>query len=388
MNGSESIKLSELFSNLIDELKRIKVNSSNHETALFLHGRNMHWKNKAIAQGKKYPLYKRNTYNITKPSNINKNKEKCSHCNKKGHNINKCWIKNPYLKPNSNKNGNKDASSNSENSDKMEVEHAMIMTPKTDLDVASENEDFIFYSSSPNISPKTFVLDSGATSHVYCDKSLFIDLIPIEKYVSWGKINKIKASGIGSVPILFKDSNRIAILNNCLYIPKFEVNLISIGNLINRNFKVIFKNNCCKVYKNNLLITNSTTYKGLYLPPIISNKIELKEEHLFATIDNITINSDKNIKLWHERLGHISPSALQKLKLITNSNYDLNCQNCKLARLKQVINYNLSFDKATDYLYLVNLDLFGPVQTPSIGGSKYFITFLDKYSKFLVVYPL
>jgi len=81
VNGSSSIKLEELFSNLIDKSKRLKHKDSG-ETALH-----------TTKQKPKYKPYNANkvTKNKSNKSNINSNKSiTCEHCCKKGHKIEKC----------------------------------------------------------------------------------------------------------------------------------------------------------------------------------------------------------------------------------------------------------------------------------------------------------
>ncbi len=93
VTGSDSLKLEELFSNLIDESKRVKSLSkensnkeiSTDEIALF-----------TKSKKGKYKPYNQNKVN--KSGNSTKT-IKCNHCKKNGHKIDKCWIKNPDLRP-------------------------------------------------------------------------------------------------------------------------------------------------------------------------------------------------------------------------------------------------------------------------------------------------
>ncbi len=76
VNGSGSIKLEELFSNLIDESKRLKHKDSG-ETALL-----------TTKQKFKYKPYNANKVTKNKSNKSNKNLNKsitCEHCRKKGH---------------------------------------------------------------------------------------------------------------------------------------------------------------------------------------------------------------------------------------------------------------------------------------------------------------
>jgi hypothetical protein len=39
-------------------------------------------------------------------------------------------------------------------------------------------------------------------------------------------------------------------------------------------------------------------------------------------------------------------------------------------------------------LELVHTDVCGPIKAASLGGSKYFVTFIDDYSRMTTVYPI
>ena len=47
-----------------------------------------------------------------------------------------------------------------------------------------------------------------------------------------------------------------------------------------------------------------------------------------------------------------------------------------------------SDSRATGPLDLVHSDVCGPLQVHSMGGSRYFVTFIDDYSKWAAVYPM
>ena len=89
---------------------------------------------------------------------------------------------------------------------------------------------------------KTFLLDSGATTYIISNKTLFKSLTLITTSISWGKISKIRASGISDVPITFKDISLKITLRNYLYVPELDINLISIGKLLTNDYKLIFIN--------------------------------------------------------------------------------------------------------------------------------------------------
>jgi hypothetical protein len=62
------------------------------------------------------------------------------------------------------------------------------------------------------------------------------------------------------------------------------------------------------------------------------------------------------------------------------------CEGCILGK-HHVSNFpSKSNSHSIELLKLVHMDLCGPMQTPTHGGAKYFVVFIDDYSQFTIVY--
>ena len=72
------------------------------------------------------------------------------------------------------------------------------------------------------------ILDSGSTQHLICDRSLFVEGSLVSKItkLSWGNNSSINAVAIGDIS--FIKNNTLIILSNCLFVPNFSVNILSI----------------------------------------------------------------------------------------------------------------------------------------------------------------
>ena len=100
-------------------------------------------------------------------------------------------------------------------------------------------------------------------------------------------------------------------------------------------------------------------------------------------------------KLWHERFGHLNYRSLQQLckdnmvtGLLMVSCKDGACFGCVLEK-----HHRDSFEKRASWhasvpLELVHSDLCGPIPSASFSGFKYFLTFIDDYSRCTWVYFL
>ena len=99
--------------------------------------------------------------------------------------------------------------------------------------------------------------------------------------------------------------------------------------------------------------------------------------------------------LWHQRLGHFNTKGLQRMKnfeavkglppLHFSSHVCSSCQLGKHARTKMP---KSTSHQAFKILELVHSDVCRPFKVNSLGGHRYFVTFIDDYSRKTWVYFL
>ena len=95
--------------------------------------------------------------------------------------------------------------------------------------------------------------------------------------------------------------------------------------------------------------------------------------------------------VWHARLGHVSSEYIKKmqtLSLMNNIDYSglSKCQICVTSKLTRKTCGSMS--KETKPLELIHYDLGDLKQTMTRGGKKFYVTFIDDYSRFTKVYLL
>ena len=94
--------------------------------------------------------------------------------------------------------------------------------------------------------------------------------------------------------------------------------------------------------------------------------------------------------LWHERLGHVNYKTLRKLiNLEVLPNFECNkskCQTC--VESKYAKHPYKSVERNSNPLDLIHTDICDMKSTPSRGGKKYFITFIDDCTRYCYVYLL
>ena len=102
---------------------------------------------------------------------------------------------------------------------------------------------------------------------------------------------------------------------------------------------------------------------------------------------------ENNAEIWHKRLGHFHHKTIlnmQRKELVHGIPHLESklpgckaCQYGKQARLP----FQKSVWRAIEKLQLINTDLVGPQRTPSLKGSKYYIIFIDDFTRMCYVTP-
>ena len=107
-----------------------------------------------------------------------------------------------------------------------------------------------------------------------------------------------------------------------------------------------------------------------------------KITHIF--FNSFIFEVDKT-SLWHCRLGHPSPQRLALLQsfvpdvITCNINKSFDCYVFPLA--KKRLHFHSSVSSSFSCFDIIHANIWGPYSTPSLNGSKYFLTLVDDYSR-------
>ncbi|CAK1367765.1 unnamed protein product [Cercospora beticola] len=193
-----------------------------------------------------------------------------------------------------------------------------------------------------------------------------------------GNSGTITSYGVGNVRIRFKDTNKVSILTNCLYIPEFRLNLVSLSQLDTCNVYTRLKNGVIELFNSqNDLLTKAILNKSLYKLNIsipTSYSKEVKEEALY-------LESKSDAEIWHKRLGHIGDNTLKRLG-VSAENISPTCEVCISSKHTRKISRAIN-EKAKSYLDKVSCDICGPIEPPTNKGYRYFISFIDNYTRYI-----
>ena len=104
-----------------------------------------------------------------------------------------------------------------------------------------------------------------------------------------------------------------------------------------------------------------------------------------------TRQNSASSEVWHRRLGHANDEVLQQLSslksIIINKAVKTMCEACHLGKSTR-LPFMLSTFTASKPLERIHCDLWGPSPISSVQGFRYYVVFIDHYSRFTWFYPL
>ncbi|KAL4318060.1 hypothetical protein GQ457_18G019390 [Hibiscus cannabinus] len=330
---------------------------------------------------KKKRFFKKNQ-NSTAESSVNNNKSgvkkgsypPCQHCNRKGHPPYKCWSRPDAKCTKCNQMGHEAVICRSKNQQQSAEAKIVDQEEEDQLFVAT---CFVSYESN-----ESWLIDSGCTNHMTHDKELFRELKPTHiTKVRIGNGEYISVKGKGTVAVTSCSGTKL--IHDVLFVPEIQQNLLSVGQLIEKGFKVVFKDKYCHIRDAANQDIFKVTMEG---KSFILNPLE-EEQIAFPIKENIT-------EVWHKRLGHYHHQGLLQMnfKMMTNDLPELDdqissCKACQFGKQNRKP-FPKSTWRATHKLQLIHTDVAGPQRTPSLKGSRYYIVFIDDFTRMCWIFFL
>jgi hypothetical protein len=210
-------------------------------------------------------------------------------------------------------------------------------------------------------------------------------IVPRKVYM--GDDTILEAIGKGNIKATMQVGGKMLLttITQVLHVPKMKNSFISISELISKGLKVEFDEDSCKV--NNVhgtFVAKTQREKNLYL-----FNINVQKENAY-----VAESSNEGATLWHQKLDHLNMVSFKKLEKMVNG---MNLKEVPLHHVCEACiegkHQRTSFPKnettrASKLLELVHNDVCEPMKTTSRGGARYFVTFIDDFSKKTHVYLL
>ncbi|KAA0047306.1 Retrovirus-related Pol polyprotein from transposon TNT 1-94 [Cucumis melo var. makuwa] len=226
-----------------------------------------------------------------------------------------------------------------------------------------------------------WLLDSACCNHMTSNYSLMNTPSPAKSlppiYAADGNCMNITHIGTVNTPSMN--------LPHTYCVPNLTFNLVSVGQLCDLGLTVSFSPNGCQVQDPQTGQTIGTGRKVGRLFELLSLQVPSPSSISVPVTDSDTYQ-------WHLRLGHASPEKLRHLIFINHLNsttkfVPFNCLNCKLAK-QPALSFFTSTSISDKPFDLIHSDIWGPAPTSTVHGYRYYVTFIDDFSRFTWIYFL
>ena len=269
------------------------------------------------------------------------------------------------------------------------------------------------------IADQEWYVDSGATQH--------ITSLPIYKICKLEMSTQLLLIGNGQglhishidYACLQTSCNTVLHLRDTLCVPKLTKSLISVSKLIEDNTDVTieFVANICfiKDKRKERHLAQGIAKEELYLllskNNFVSNPncLAYAPSSMLSVLNNLTckfsdtvvnkvcnlqcqMNTTKLANLFHQKFGHPNKHVLKSIifslsvdcsSISTPDFYDA----CQYGKVHQMPFYSTGIIIKAP-LELIHTNLWGPAPLPSLHGYRYYISFVDDYSRYCWIFPL
>ncbi|CCE33421.1 related to retrotransposon HobS hobase [Claviceps purpurea 20.1] len=241
--------------------------------------------------------------------------------------------------------------------------------------------------------PSIWASDTGATSHMSDQPSLFRSMIKIKPRRIRVGGGELQACEKGTVEMVCSDGSSM-LLSDVLYVPKLGINLMSGRKMCQAGLRGTFNSQYMYFNHGDKKIITAKMVDGLY---VVSHVAKGFEDKAFPSVIDQPVETDQNTKadgesirkryfLYHRRFAHLGPEKISSLHRVTTLEKAIKipvdkdiCEVCSLTKLTNRIPRTLSEHK-DELLALVQFDIAGPFPK-SLRGNQYFLQIVDNYSR-------
>nr|GEZ23283.1 retrovirus-related Pol polyprotein from transposon TNT 1-94 [Tanacetum cinerariifolium] len=222
-------------------------------------------------------------------------------------------------------------------------------------------------------------LDSGCSKHMTGDRSQLFNFV--QKFlgtVKFGNDHLAKIMGyedyqIGNVTI-----------SRVYYVEGLGHNLFSVGQFCDSDLEVAFRQHSCFICNlDGVDLLTGSRGNNLYT-------LSLQDMMASSPICLLSKTSKTKSWLWHHRLSHRNFGAINHLarqglvRGLSKLKFEKDhlCSACAMGKSTKKTHKPKSEDTNQEKLYLLHMDLCGPMCVESVNGKKYILVTVNDYSRF------
>ena len=318
---------------------------------------------------------------------------KCHHCGKIGHIKRECW---------------KLAESSGKDHDAHQ-RNFVKKPPKKQKACAAEQEEtdedeeivgLVVEHALATSKMSNWIVDSGATCHMCHDEEAFdhISVLDVSQDITVGDGYSVRATGKGNVILDIHLPNgkiKKCRLADVLLVKDLSYNLLSISKAAATGKKFEFEQSVCKVVDDKHgVIATATKYGNLYYLNCVGSIKDNKKHQ--AAMKCASRSEETKEWIWHRRYGHLGARNLERIakeQLVDGFDYDAAktpsfCEPCVDGKQCRMSFPKTGGERSEELLGVVHSDICGKIETKSLSGAEYFVTFIDDKSRVVWAYPL
>ena len=247
----------------------------------------------------------------------------------------------------------------------------------------------------------TLIVDSGCTQHMCNQEDYFTSLRDLEMKKTMmmgnGNIMEIKREGDVGLKVVTNQGVVYGTFKDVLYSPEIRRNLVSVTKLMKQGISTVFdeKTRTCYLVRGQIWFD---------LKDVVGSAVEKKELWVLdergktkETGESYAVEQKNEEKIWHLRFGHLGGENLKKLVnkemvkgLQPRAGFSTSgeiCEGCMKGRQTREV-FPDAEHRGRQHLELVHSDVCGPINPKSLGGNRYYLTFVDDFSRKSWVYLL
>ena len=229
-------------------------------------------------------------------------------------------------------------------------------------------------------------LDSGASEHFSSHRHLFETFKELSQpcEITTAEGTTVMGTEIGDIILSAVTNGGIntLYLNNVIYAPKMDANLLSTITLYDRGYKISMNSKKgVEILKDGAIVANAVREGRLFKLRVLSGS-----QVLIAT-------TAESIRLWYYCLVHLGEENIYKLetmstgmKLDKNTSVGICSFYLEGRQTRQPSHQPL--DKINKPLDLIYSDMSGQISPTSTGGANYYVTFTDDATKITYIAPM
>ncbi|GJZ04197.1 retrovirus-related pol polyprotein from transposon TNT 1-94 [Tanacetum coccineum] len=226
-------------------------------------------------------------------------------------------------------------------------------------------------------------LDSECSRHMTGDRSQLTNFV--HKFLGtiiFGNDQVAKSMGYGDYQIGNVTISRV------YYVEGLGHNLFSVvGQFCDSDLEVAFRKHTCFVHNlEGVDLLSGSRGTNMY-------SLSIRDMMTSSPICLLSKATKTKSWLWHRRLSHLNFGALNHLarnglvRGLPRLKFEKDhvCSACVMGKSKKQSHKPKSEDTNQEKLYLMHMDLCGPMHVASVNGKKYILVIVDDYSRFIWV---